>query len=105
MALLAINEVAHMAPTMTSPVTDRDVPPSTKVAVHHAARFVAWKDTMLTDASSAMIGMNPRRNLQKLSPLRALYLAMTPLTGSWTRGFGPHDSSPLNLESLHLLHG
>ena len=78
-----------MAPTMTSPVTDRDAPPSTKVAVHHAARFVAWKDTMLTDASCTMIGMNPRRNLQKLSPLRALYLTMTPLTGSWTQGLWP----------------
>ena len=78
-----------MAPTMTSLVTDRDAPPSTKVAVHHAVRFFAWKDTMLTDASSTMIGMNPRRNLQKLSPLRALYLAMTPLTGSWTQGLWP----------------
>ena len=78
-----------MAPVVTFPITDKAIPTSTQVAVHHATRFVAWKDTMQIGASSTMIGMNPRRNLQKLSPLRALYLAMKHLTSSWTWGLRP----------------
>ena len=78
-----------MAPTMTFLIMDRAVPTSTQVAVHHAARFAAWKDTMQISASSTMIGMNPRRNLQKLSPLHALCLEMKHLIGSWTQGLRP----------------
>ena len=65
-AFLAINEAAEMAPAVTFLVMDRAVPTPTKVAVHHTARFAALKDTMQIGASSAMIGMNPRLNLQKL---------------------------------------
>ena len=36
---------------------------TTKVAVHHAARFVAWKDILQIGVGNAMIGMNPRCNL------------------------------------------
>ena len=86
---LAINEAMEMAPAATLPVTDRAVPTSHKVAVHHAARFAAWKDTMQIGAGSAMISINPRRNLQKLSPLHALCLAMKHPTGSWTQGLRP----------------
>nr|POE83022.1 hypothetical protein CFP56_42964 [Quercus suber] len=84
-ALLAINEAAEMA----LPIMDRAVTTSSKVTVHHAARFADWKDTMQIDAGSAMNSMNPRRNLQKLSPLHAHCLKMKHLTGSWTQGLQP----------------
>ena len=83
-AFLTINEATKMALVETLLVTDRAMPTSTKVAVHHAARFAAWKDILQIGVGNAMIGMNPRCNLQKLSPLRALCLAMKHLIGSWT---------------------
>ncbi|KAJ0082626.1 hypothetical protein Patl1_11417 [Pistacia atlantica] len=46
----------EMAPATTLLVMDRVVPTPTKVAVHHVAKFVAWKETLQIGAGSAMIG-------------------------------------------------
>ncbi|KAJ8643177.1 hypothetical protein MRB53_004925 [Persea americana] len=67
-----------MAPATGPPVKDRVVLNPLKVAVHHGARFAAWKATMLIGVGNAMIGtsMTPRRTLQKPSTFQALCLGM-----------------------------
>ena len=90
-AHLAHDVTIQMAPATGPPVKDRVVLNPLKVAVHHGARFAAWKATMLIGVGNAMIGtsMTPRRTLQKPSTFQALCLGMKLRIGSWTQGLQP----------------
>ena len=90
-AHLATDVAAEMDLATTPPVTARAVPNLVKATAHHGAKSAAWKATTLIGASNAMIctSMTPRRTLQKLSTLYALYLELKLRIGSWIQGLRP----------------